>query len=183
MHPEIVCKKTSERGLLISCVAEARFIGEVGLDGSMQHQDTRTFRSRSSRMSFSNVSGVVGGSLAFIPATPLVAFLILLSNTVGQACPFCIGFQARLKRHAVLLRWGTDSVLGRQWFVVQGAAESWVNCPRTESCRKQMDHSQRMVLHPICHGRPSQSLAPLQPFGMRPRKPSGSSLNVISQHY
>jgi len=41
MHPEIVRKKTSERELLISCVAEARFIGEVGLDGSMQHQDTR----------------------------------------------------------------------------------------------------------------------------------------------
>ena len=40
MHPEIVRKKTYERELLISCVAEARFIGEVGLDGSMQHQDS-----------------------------------------------------------------------------------------------------------------------------------------------
>lgn len=40
MHPEIVRKKASERELLISCVAEARFIGEVGLDGSTQHQDT-----------------------------------------------------------------------------------------------------------------------------------------------
>ena len=40
MHPEIASKKTSERELLISCVKEARFIGEVGLDGSMQHQGT-----------------------------------------------------------------------------------------------------------------------------------------------
>lgn len=40
MHPEIVRKKTSERDLLISYVAETRFIGEVGLDGSIQHQDT-----------------------------------------------------------------------------------------------------------------------------------------------
>jgi TatD DNase family protein len=41
MHPEIVRKKAAERQLLISCVAQAGFIGEVGLDGSMQHQDTR----------------------------------------------------------------------------------------------------------------------------------------------
>jgi len=40
MHPEIVGKKISERGLLISCVAEARFIGEIGIDGSKQHEDT-----------------------------------------------------------------------------------------------------------------------------------------------
>jgi TatD DNase family protein len=41
MHPEIARKKTPEREMLISCVAEARFIGEVGLDGSMRYQDTQ----------------------------------------------------------------------------------------------------------------------------------------------
>ena len=44
MHPEIVRKKTSEQELLISSVAEVRFIGEVGLDGSMRHQDTRVLQ-------------------------------------------------------------------------------------------------------------------------------------------
>lgn len=41
MHPEIVCEKSSERGLLISSVAETCFIGEIGLDGSPQHQRTK----------------------------------------------------------------------------------------------------------------------------------------------
>ena len=40
MHPEIVGTKSDERALLISCISEAAFIGEVGLDGSVQHQDT-----------------------------------------------------------------------------------------------------------------------------------------------
>jgi TatD DNase family protein len=38
MHPEIVGKKAEERALLISCIAQARFVGEVGLDGSFQHK-------------------------------------------------------------------------------------------------------------------------------------------------
>ena len=41
MHPEIVREKASERELLISAIRQARFIGEVGLDGSRQHQDIR----------------------------------------------------------------------------------------------------------------------------------------------
>jgi len=41
LHPEIAAQKAAERELLISCVSQAEFIGEVGLDGSMQHQDTR----------------------------------------------------------------------------------------------------------------------------------------------
>lgn len=40
MHPEIVEEKAAERDLLISCIAEADFIGEVGLDGSVQHRRT-----------------------------------------------------------------------------------------------------------------------------------------------
>lgn len=41
MHPEIVHRKDTERQLLISCIAHASFIGEVGLDGSIQYRDTR----------------------------------------------------------------------------------------------------------------------------------------------
>ena len=40
MHPEIVEEKASEHALLISCIAEADFIGEVGIDGSTQHRRT-----------------------------------------------------------------------------------------------------------------------------------------------
>jgi TatD DNase family protein len=38
LHPEIVVQKEVERGLLISFVSQAAFIGEVGLDGSIQHR-------------------------------------------------------------------------------------------------------------------------------------------------
>lgn len=40
MHPEIVEEKVAERAMLISCIAKADFIGEVGLDGSVQHRRT-----------------------------------------------------------------------------------------------------------------------------------------------
>lgn len=40
MHPEIVRTKASERELLVSNITQARFIGEVGLDGSVQQQNT-----------------------------------------------------------------------------------------------------------------------------------------------
>lgn len=41
LHPEIAAQKETERGLLISCVSQAAFIGEVGLDGSIQHRHSR----------------------------------------------------------------------------------------------------------------------------------------------
>lgn len=34
LHPEIAERKANERDLLLSCVAQAPFIGEIGLDGS-----------------------------------------------------------------------------------------------------------------------------------------------------
>lgn len=34
LHPEIAVAKAAERGLLVSLVAQAEFIGEIGLDGS-----------------------------------------------------------------------------------------------------------------------------------------------------
>lgn len=40
MHPEIVEKKSDEHSLLIASISEAKFIGEVGLDGTAQHQKT-----------------------------------------------------------------------------------------------------------------------------------------------
>jgi|MTBAKSStandDraft_2_1061841.scaffolds.fasta_scaffold06295_5 TatD DNase family protein len=39
MHPEIVKKKSDERALLISNISHAKFVGEIGLDGSVQHQE------------------------------------------------------------------------------------------------------------------------------------------------
>lgn len=39
MHPEIVGKKAGERELLVSSISQTRFIGEVGLDGSVQYQN------------------------------------------------------------------------------------------------------------------------------------------------
>lgn len=40
MHPEIVVKKFSERDFLLSSIKNAGFIGEVGLDGSLQNANT-----------------------------------------------------------------------------------------------------------------------------------------------
>jgi TatD DNase family protein len=40
MHPEIVDKKANERTLLMSCIAKAKFVGEIGLDGSQVYKST-----------------------------------------------------------------------------------------------------------------------------------------------
>jgi len=40
LHPEVVHKKADERALLVSCLAKARFVGEVGLDGSRKYQES-----------------------------------------------------------------------------------------------------------------------------------------------
>jgi TatD DNase family protein len=40
LHPEVVDKKAGERALLVSCISRARFVGEVGLDGSRRYQET-----------------------------------------------------------------------------------------------------------------------------------------------
>lgn len=44
MHPEIVERKADERALLVSSISKARFIGEVGLDGSVTHRNTITMQ-------------------------------------------------------------------------------------------------------------------------------------------
>jgi TatD DNase family protein len=38
LHPEIVDKKVDERELLLSCISKAKFVGEVGLDGSHSYK-------------------------------------------------------------------------------------------------------------------------------------------------
>lgn len=40
MHPEIIQEKATERGLLLSSVSKAKFIGEIGLDGSRRFRET-----------------------------------------------------------------------------------------------------------------------------------------------
>jgi len=40
LHPEIAAQKAAERDLLVSYVSQAEFIGEVGLDGSVEHRHT-----------------------------------------------------------------------------------------------------------------------------------------------
>jgi TatD DNase family protein len=44
LHPEVVAKKAGERALLLSCISRARFVGEVGLDGSHRYQATMTMQ-------------------------------------------------------------------------------------------------------------------------------------------
>ena len=38
LHPELIGDRYSELPLLEECIAESRFVGEVGLDGSRQHR-------------------------------------------------------------------------------------------------------------------------------------------------
>jgi TatD DNase family protein len=40
LHPELVQQRYAELPLLEACIAESRFVGEVGLDGSPQHRSS-----------------------------------------------------------------------------------------------------------------------------------------------
>ncbi|MEI7612235.1 MAG: Qat anti-phage system TatD family nuclease QatD [Betaproteobacteria bacterium] len=44
LHPEIVERKAAERDLLVSSVAQAQFIGEIGLDGSRSFKASLTLQ-------------------------------------------------------------------------------------------------------------------------------------------
>ena len=40
MHPEIVVKKSDERALLMAGISQTKFVGEIGLDGSIQYKNS-----------------------------------------------------------------------------------------------------------------------------------------------
>ncbi len=40
MHPEIVEKKACEHDLLLSFISQTKYVGEIGIDGSVQHRRT-----------------------------------------------------------------------------------------------------------------------------------------------
>jgi TatD DNase family protein len=40
LHPEVIAKKASEHALMISCISSTRYVGEVGLDGSLRYRET-----------------------------------------------------------------------------------------------------------------------------------------------
>lgn len=40
LHPEIVGRKAGEREFLLSCISKAKFVGEIGLDGSPRYKET-----------------------------------------------------------------------------------------------------------------------------------------------
>lgn len=40
LHPEIAEQKAGERLLLLSCISEAKYVGEIGIDGSPKYKET-----------------------------------------------------------------------------------------------------------------------------------------------
>lgn len=75
LHPEIVSKKCGERDVLLQWISLARFIGEVGLDGSPQHAPFRLLQ----KQIFENVlaeASRVGGRIFSIHSRRAVSAVL-----------------------------------------------------------------------------------------------------------
>lgn len=77
LHPEIVERKRGEIGLLLDLIGKAKFIGEVGLDGSPQHSQTYALQ----RNVFESVlkrSAAVGGRVLSVHSRRAVSEVLRL---------------------------------------------------------------------------------------------------------
>lgn len=84
LHPEIVMKKHGEQDLLLQWISLARFIGEIGLDGSPQYAAFRLLQ----KQIFENVlveASRVGGRILSIHSRRAVSAVLSALKTHSQA--------------------------------------------------------------------------------------------------
>ncbi|MBA3072933.1 MAG: hydrolase TatD [Anaerolineae bacterium] len=105
MHPEIVGKKASERELLVSSISQARFIGEVGLDGSTHHEDTTALQESILKDVLSECDRVGGRILSIHSRNATSRVLNLLEKHCHVSIPVMHWFSgtALEARHAVAM--------------------------------------------------------------------------------
>lgn len=105
MHPEIVGKKVSERELLVSSIAQARFIGEVGLDGSAHQQDTTALQESILKDVLSECDRVGGRILSIHSRNATSRVLNLLEKHCHLSIPVMHWFSSTVleARHAVAM--------------------------------------------------------------------------------
>lgn len=105
MHPEIVGKKADEHAFLISCIAQARFVGEVGLDGSVQHKNTIALQESILSDVFSECDRVGGRVLSIHSRNAASRVLNLLEQHCQASIPVLHWFSGTVQeaRRAVAL--------------------------------------------------------------------------------
>lgn len=105
LHPEIVDKKAAERSLLVSGISKTRFIGEVGLDGSVQHTDTMPLQESILREVLTECERVGGKILSIHSRNAASRVLDLLENCCRLSIPILHWFSgtAQEARRAVAL--------------------------------------------------------------------------------
>ena len=105
MHPEIVMKKAGERELLISWIAQAQFVGEVGIDGAVQHRNTISLQEAILKDVLFECDRVGGKILSIHSRNATTRVLDLLENHCGMSIPVMHWFSGTLQemRRAVAM--------------------------------------------------------------------------------
>ena len=105
MHPEVVEKKANERALLISSISKARFIGEVGLDGSVTHRNSIVLQESILRDVLSECDKVGGRILSIHSRNAASRVLDLLDQHCHASLPVLHWFSGSIQeaRRAVAM--------------------------------------------------------------------------------
>ena len=105
LHPEIVEMKASERELLVTGIAQARFVGEVGLDGSAHQQDTKALQESILRDVLSECDRVGGRILSIHSRNATSRVLNLLEKHCHVSIPVMHWFSGTVQevRRAVAM--------------------------------------------------------------------------------
>lgn len=97
LHPEIVDKKKDERSLLITCISEATFVGEVGLDGSRQNKETMSLQESIFSEVITECERVGGRILSIHSKNAAGRVLDLIEHHCQQSTPILHWFSGSVK--------------------------------------------------------------------------------------
>jgi TatD DNase family protein len=105
MHPEILGEKTSERKLMLSSISNARFVGEVGLDGSIQNPNSMVLQESILKDILNECNRVGGRILSIHSRNATSRVLNLLEKYCLESIPVMHWFSGSLQevRRAVAM--------------------------------------------------------------------------------
>lgn len=97
LHPELADKKVAERDLLVSCISKAKFVGEIGLDGSREYYKTLSLQESIFEDTLRECERVGGRILSIHSRNAANRVLTLLEKHCRQSTPVLHWFSGTLQ--------------------------------------------------------------------------------------
>jgi len=108
LHPELVSERSAEVDMLCALIGEARFIGEVGLDGSRRHRSSLPLQREVFRQIVQKAEAAGGRVMSIHSRGAVSATLDVLERNLLRSTPvlhWFTGTEAELRRASALGCW------------------------------------------------------------------------------